>query len=87
MNKEIRVILENTLNNMSKENDAEIVERFNGNVKNKYFNIFLSSYLPAIIAEFQKRKIDTSKITELGVFSYKRKVVLISKILIPLEEN
>jgi len=87
MNEETKGILKNTLEKMNLENDHQIVKRFNGNVRNKYFNIFLSSYLPAILAEFEKRKIDTSKIRESGAINYKRKVVLISKFLISLEEN
>lgn len=87
MENKIDKLLKETLETMSKEEDWQIVERFNSNVQNRYFNRFLSSYLPAIESEFDKRGIDYSQIGDQEGLSFKRKVVLISKVLIPINEN
>ena len=72
---------------LSNEDDFKIVERFNANVRNKHFNTFLSVYLSAIHSEFEKRNIDYHKIGNSRSLSFKSKVVLISKTLIPINEN
>lgn len=87
MDEAIKQILERTLNKMRQESDIEIVHRFNGNVKNTYFNLFLSRYLPAIQREFDKRGIDYSEIGDSRSLSFSKKVVLVDKKLILLHEN
>ena len=72
---------------LSNEDDYQIVRRFNANVQNKYFNRFLSFYLSAIHAEFDKRGIDYHQIGDSNCLSYKRKVKLVSNVLIPIHKN
>lgn len=72
---------------MSQEEDWQIIERFNFNVRKKFFNKFLSLYLLAIHSEFDRRGIDYSRIGNSKKLSFDREVVLISNVLIPISSK
>ena len=73
----------NTFDNLSNETDNQIVEKFNANIQNKYFNRFFSFYLSAIHSELYKQGVDYHLIGDSKTSSLKRKVVLDSNVLIP----
>jgi hypothetical protein len=73
-----------TLERFSQLSDSEIIDAFNREVGNQGWGSIRAAYLSAIHKEFSRRNFDFSEIGNEQELSFKRKVELVGKQLIPL---
>ena len=72
------------LSKLEQITDSELIDAFNREVGNQGWVSYRGAYLSAIHKTFLKRGFDISEIGNEQVLSFKRKVELIEKKLIPL---